>query len=585
MVFKSLFVKILMISFIGIAGVMILTFINFYVSTNSSKTISCSRAGNSLIQQVLKIFLLEEKFINESDSNISIQIMMALEKSQENINSIKETNGLPELSNLLSEIDNLNNEHQAVLERLIPEVMSLKTIVLEIGEHFTAGSNHVVRIINLLDEEEAELSLMIEDLPQTEAQLRDQTSQFLGHFQTVVVAVQKLLLNNDGEAFLKDRDVLLAALKEKRINTAAQVGVVNKEKYSEVWQKVEKELETIETLLKSLYNSWHHRQSEKELLMQTNQAMQKKAEQLVNAATASMFDQLKFADSSCIISMFTVGLVLILVGFLIARGITRPVNAITEGMNDGAVQLAAASARIASAGQSMAQGTAAQAAAIEETSSSMKEMASITRSNAENALKADRLMKEAADIVTGTSESISDLTRSINDISKASEDTANIIKTIDEIAFQTNLLALNAAVEAARAGEAGVGFAVVADEVRNLSMRAAGAASNTAELIQAILHKVHQGNAIVAATDNAFTRVSKSTAGVSRLLDEISKLSATQSDGIEQIHAAIDEIDKAVQKNSANAEESASASEEMHTQAEQLKDYVKALVSLISGRK
>jgi methyl-accepting chemotaxis protein len=96
-------------------------------------------------------------------------------------------------------------------------------------------------------------------------------------------------------------------------------------------------------------------------------------------------------------------------------------------------------------------------------------MASMTRQNADHATQAGNLMKEANRVVRAANTSMDDLTHSVQEIAKASEETSKIIKTIDEIAFQTNLLALNAAVEAARAGEAGTGFAVVADEVRNLA--------------------------------------------------------------------------------------------------------------------
>jgi len=181
--------------------------------------------------------------------------------------------------------------------------------------------------------------------------------------------------------------------------------------------------------------------------------------------------------------------------------------------------------------------------------------------------------------------SLDELTLSMGEISKASEETSKIIKTIDEIAFQTNLLALNAAVEAARAGEAGAGFAVVAEEVRNLALRSAEAAKNTAVLIEDTVKKIGDGSQIVSTTNDAFVKVGESTEKVEELVAEVTEASKEQSNGIEQVNIAITEMDKVVQQNAANAEESASASEELNAQAEQLKDYVGDLVALVTGKR
>lgn len=271
--------------------------------------------------------------------------------------------------------------------------------------------------------------------------------------------------------------------------------------------------------------------------------------------------------------------------FIIARGIVSVLRNISSGMGEGANQVASASSQVSSSSQSMAEGASEQAASIEETSSSMEEMSSMTKQNAENAGQADGLMKEVNQVVVTANDSMGQLTQSMVDISKASDETSKIIKTIDEIAFQTNLLALNAAVEAARAGEAGAGFAVVADEVRNLALRAADAAKNTAEMIEGTVKKVSDGSDLVSTTNEAFAQVAESAAKVGDLVSEISEASKEQSNGIEQVNLAITEMDKVVQQNAANAEESASASEEMNAQAEQLKDYVGELMMMVTGKR
>jgi methyl-accepting chemotaxis protein len=277
--------------------------------------------------------------------------------------------------------------------------------------------------------------------------------------------------------------------------------------------------------------------------------------------------------------------IMALILYLIVRTITRPLDRVVVGLDSGADHVRAAASQLSSSSQSLTEGSSAQAASIEETSASLEEMASMTKQNAENANQANRLMAGTKEIVSHTNQTMEKLTTSMGEISKASEETSKIIKTIDEIAFQTNLLALNAAVEAARAGEAGAGFAVVADEVRNLAMRAAEAAKNTAHLIEGTVKRVKEGSELVEKTDKEFREVAESVGKSGELIGEISAASQEQAQGIEQVNRAVSEMDKVVQQNASSAEESASASEDMNAQAERMKDYVGELRSMIDGVK
>ncbi|MBI5582936.1 MAG: methyl-accepting chemotaxis protein, partial [Deltaproteobacteria bacterium] len=275
----------------------------------------------------------------------------------------------------------------------------------------------------------------------------------------------------------------------------------------------------------------------------------------------------------------------LLLAYLMSRSIARPVTQIVHDLNQGADQVAGASQQVSAASQTLAEGASEQAAAIEETSSSMEEMSSMTRQNADNARQANSLMSATSRVVDEADQAMGELNRSMKDISRASEETAKIIKTIDEIAFQTNLLALNAAVEAARAGEAGAGFAVVAGEVRNLAMRAADAAKNTATLIEESVKKIKSGTEIVERTNQAFGQVNQEAKKIEQLVSEIAAASQEQAQGIEQTNKAIAEMNKIVQSNAASAEESAAASEEMFGQAEFMKRTVSDLSLLIEGVK
>ena len=273
----------------------------------------------------------------------------------------------------------------------------------------------------------------------------------------------------------------------------------------------------------------------------------------------------------------------IFVVVIFARSITIPINNVIAGLTEGSEQVSSASNQVASSSQQLAEGSSELAASLEETSSSMEEIASMARQNAQNSNQAKQMMSEANRIVEKVNKQMHELVAATGVIAKSSEETGKIIKTIDEIAFQTNLLALNAAVEAARAGEAGAGFAVVADEVRNLAMRSADAAKNTAQLIQNTISAVKNGSELTEAVTVGFNEnmeISKKIAGI---IDEITAASNEQSQGLEQVNTALSQMDQVTQTTAANSEESASASEELTSQAAELNVMVETLVHIVGG--
>lgn len=309
----------------------------------------------------------------------------------------------------------------------------------------------------------------------------------------------------------------------------------------------------------------------------------KAIEDVKSANGAELFVRLKDYLKHMLVIILVISVIGILTSILTARSVSRTLKAIIEGLTGTSREVGSGAGQLSQASQSLAEGSSEQAASIEETSSSLEEMASMTKQNADNAGQANQLMIETTQVVSTANESMKHLNASMLGISKASEETSKIIKTIDEIAFQTNLLALNAAVEAARAGEAGAGFAVVADEVRNLAMRAAEAAKNTASLIEGTVKRVTEGTAVVEKTNSAFSRAASSVAKMGELVGEITASSNEQAQGIEQINKAVAEMDQVVQQNAAHAEQSASASQEMSAQAEHMKDYIAKLAALIGG--
>ncbi|MBN1403671.1 MAG: hypothetical protein JW942_04295 [Opitutales bacterium] len=287
------------------------------------------------------------------------------------------------------------------------------------------------------------------------------------------------------------------------------------------------------------------------------------------------------ASTFVLVGMLGAMCVSILSCTMIGRRITKILRHAIQTINEGSQQVAAASTQVSSASNMLAEGASEQAASLEETSSSLEEMSSMTASNAQSAAKAKALANQMRATADESAEQMQQMQKAMDAIKASSAGISQIIKTIDEIAFQTNILALNAAVEAARAGEAGAGFAIVADEVRNLAQRSAQSAKETSEKIEGAVRNSDQGVQLSACVAGSLDSIVSKARDMDHLVSEIATATSEQDRGISQLSLAVAEMDKVTQSNASNAEETASASEELNSHADALRDTVGELLSLV----
>jgi methyl-accepting chemotaxis protein len=273
----------------------------------------------------------------------------------------------------------------------------------------------------------------------------------------------------------------------------------------------------------------------------------------------------------------------IIASLLVSRQLTRTVAGVLGDLDAGAGSTALAADQIAGAAQHLAMGTNRSAAAIEETSAGLEDIAARVRQATALAGSADDLAQRGVVAAERGARAMNDLAQAIAAGKANADQTAQIIRTIEDIAFQTNLLALNAAVEAARAGDAGAGFAVVAAEVRNLARRTSDAARSTGVLIASSLASSTAGVALVDRAVGTVGELAGNSREVGRLMGEMRASAQQVAVGIGEIARALRDLDRTTQDNAAAAEHGATVGQELSAQSQVLLASVQRLSQVILG--
>lgn len=246
------------------------------------------------------------------------------------------------------------------------------------------------------------------------------------------------------------------------------------------------------------------------------------------------------------------------------------ISEVVANVRRGSSSVALASTEISQGNSDLSARTEGQASALEQTASSMEQLSATVKRNAERSKQANMLAARASHTAEKGGSTVELVVQTMRDMNTSSLQIADIIQTVEGIAFQTNILALNAAVEAARAGEHGHGFAVVATEVRSLAGRSAAAAKEIKMLINASVERVELGTVQVAEAGMSMTEIVSSVHEVAKIIAEVETASSEQAIGVSQVNEAVLQMDQATQQNAALVEQMAASAQSLKEQADDL---------------